>query len=98
MKTLRPRVSTIDTRRAGAPVVSRPHDSRAARDRERVLKRDDYLCVHCWALGRVEVAVEVDHIVPLCMGGFDSDDNKQSLCRSCHQSKSADEERERRGE
>jgi 5-methylcytosine-specific restriction enzyme A len=97
MKTLRPKVNTIDTRRAGAPVVSRPHDSRAARDRERVLRRDDYLCVHCRALGRVEVAVEVDHIVPLCDGGSNEQENLQSLCRSCHQSKSAEEERAMRG-
>lgn len=98
MKTIRPRINTIDTRRAGAPVVARPHDSRAARDRERVLRRDDYLCVLCRFAGFVELAVEVDHIVPLSMGGADSDDNKQSLCRTCHRVKSSAEERARRGE
>jgi 5-methylcytosine-specific restriction protein A len=41
----------------------------------------------------VTPADEVDHIVPLELGGSDSDANKQSLCRECHAAKT-DRERE----
>lgn len=42
-------------------------------------------------------AVEVDHIIPLSEGGQLLDPaNLQSLCRPCHQKKSAEEDRQRR--
>lgn len=46
------------------------------------------ICVSC---GR-EWATEVDHIVPMALGGkpFDAD-NLQPLCRSCHSSKTMSE-------
>jgi 5-methylcytosine-specific restriction endonuclease McrA len=49
---------------------------------------DHPLCVHCLIVGRVSLAVELDHIVPLFKGGpdFDADDgkNRQGLCTACH--------------
>lgn len=45
------------------------------------------LCVMCQAKGRLRVAVEVDHIVPLSKGGPDDDTNRQSLCKPCHKDK-----------
>lgn len=47
------------------------------------------LCVVCHAAGRLEVATELDHIVPLFMGGADVDANRQGLCASCHAQKTA---------
>lgn len=47
------------------------------------------LCKHCLAVGRVELAVEVDHVVPLFKGGDDTSDNKQGLCKPCHADKTA---------
>ncbi len=42
------------------------------------------LCAMCEPLGRVTVATEVDHRVPLFKGGADDDSNRQSLCTECH--------------
>ena len=61
----------------------------AQQNRERILKRDNGLCVHCLAAGKATIATEVDHIIPLFKGGTDDDDNKQSLCHPHHSDKSA---------
>lgn len=50
------------------------------------------LCSRCEADGRVVLAEEVDHIKPLAVGGTDSDDNKQALCKACHQKKTTIEQ------
>lgn len=63
----------------------------------RILARDP-LCVKCLEQCRVSASVEVDHIVPLHLGGSDDDSNKQGLCIPCHQAKSADEARGRAGQ
>lgn len=82
------RVRTIDTAKAGAvPVVMRDRGRPWMRKRARVLERDGYLCQHCARLGLVVRAVEVDHIVPLHLGGSDTEANLQSLCMACHQAK-----------
>ena len=57
--------------------------------------RDNPLCIHCQAEGRVTQAEEVDHIVPLCMGGADDSTNYQSLCRAHHAVKTAREAADR---
>lgn len=58
-----------------------------ARQRQRVLIRDDYLCQPCKRAGRVTGATEVDHITPLEEGGSRSDDNCESICKPCHRAK-----------
>jgi 5-methylcytosine-specific restriction endonuclease McrA len=47
--------------------------------RLRALDRDRGLCVVCG-----DVATEVDHIVPVELGGGDGLDNLRSLCSDCH--------------
>lgn len=59
--------------------------------RERILKRDNYLCVKCAAIGRVAVATDVDHIKAKAHGGTDEPSNLQSLCAPCHREKTAKE-------
>lgn len=55
------------------------------------------LCRMCAQMGRVTPAVLVDHIVPLRDGGARLDDaNLQSLCRACHDKKSAQDVAARR--
>lgn len=66
------------------------------RKRAQVLERDGYLCVECAKVGKVTMASDVDHIVPLHLGGADTVLNMQSLCKECHQVKTAEEERMRR--
>jgi len=46
------------------------------------------LCVLCEAQGKVTLATQRDHIVPLAEGGQDTADNTQGLCHDCHEGKS----------
>ena len=56
--------------------------------RAAVLARDDYKCVLCGRRGRLEV----DHIVPVSVGGARYDtENLQALCRGCHIKKTRSE-------
>ena len=49
-------------------------------------------CVVCTSQGRTTAATVTDHITPVRLGGdFWDSANHQSLCRSCHQAKSAAE-------
>ena len=52
------------------------------------------LCARCKANGRVSIAMELDHVVPLFKGGLDSPDpmvNRQGLCNPCHLEKTAED-------
>lgn len=54
------------------------------------------LCRMCSQAGRVTSAVLVDHIQPINDGGAVLDDgNLQSLCRRCHDVKTAEDVRKR---
>ncbi|WP_060495407.1 HNH endonuclease [Pseudomonas sp. GTC 16482] len=57
--------------------------------RDRILKRDQYLCRcdDCTRLGRIREADEVDHIVALAHGGTDDDHNLRAINRDCHKAK-----------
>lgn len=63
------------------------------RKRAQVLKRDGYLCQcdECKAEGRLLLADEVDHVVPLAQGGTDDENNLRAINRRCHQRKTARE-------
>lgn len=65
--------------------------------RERIFKRDNYLCqcAKCKASNSPLPAEEADHIIPLTDGGLDEDSNLQSLSTECHKRKSAEEAAER---
>ena len=89
---LKSRIAAVDLRGASV-AVDRIRGRKLDRIRRRVLLRDHYTCRRC---GRVSVDLEVDHIVPLFLGGAESDENRQALCRECHAAKSAEEEKGRR--
>lgn len=65
--------------------------------RTKVLERDEYLCMVCKAAGRVRLAREVDHVVPLHLGGSNAMGNLQGICKPCHKLKTDGEERARDG-
>lgn len=70
--------------------TQRGYDADWQRVRIEALRRDKYLCQHCLREGRVTPAEDVDHIVPLSRGGARLDHgNLQSLCRPCHNVKTA---------
>ena len=53
--------------------------------RKSILDRDGYKCVKC---GKNQ-ALDIDHAVPICVGGKSTEDNLQVLCRDCNSSKGA---------
>ena len=50
--------------------------------RERILRRDGYICQYCG-----QEADTVDHVIPRRLGGLDSDDNLLSACYKCNLAK-----------
>jgi 5-methylcytosine-specific restriction endonuclease McrA len=88
------RINTLDTRRGSTIAVQRIRGWELHKIRERILLRDEYTCRRC---GLVSVDLEIDHIVPLHLGGRESDENRQALCGACHRAKSAEEEKKRGG-
>jgi 5-methylcytosine-specific restriction protein A len=60
-------------------------------DRARRMARTKGLCERCGCMGRwkdrkdkrVTLAKVVNHIVPLAMGGPDTDENCENLCKPC---------------
>jgi len=59
--------------------------------RAAILERDGHLCQPCRRAGRLTVASEVDHITPRSMGGTESPENLQAICKTCHSRKTAAE-------
>jgi hypothetical protein len=77
----------VEVPAATTPVGHKARAERATlsvRKRFFVLKRDHYTCRICKATG---VQLEVDHVVPLALGGSDALDNLQTLCFSCNRGK-----------
>ena len=58
-----------------------------AQIRAHVMERDDFTCRRCGATSTVELVV--DHVIPVSIGGDDSEDNLQCLCRTCNAGKGA---------
>jgi len=58
----------------------------------RAKRQVDPLCVACYKAGKVQAGAVVDHIKPISQGGALLDwGNLQTLCVSCHNSKSSKE-------
>ena len=56
--------------------------------REKVMKRDHYICQLCGKYMPDEVGLQVDHIIPVSKGGKTVMSNLQVLCSKCNGSKS----------
>lgn len=55
--------------------------------------QNEPLCRTCRKVGKLTEATHVDHIIPRSIGGSEYDEtNLQSLCMSCHSSKTRIEE------
>lgn len=62
-------------------------------ERQRKRRRQMHpLCAECAKLGIVRATDEIDHIIPLALGGTDTDDNVQGLCSPHHAEKTATED------
>lgn len=74
------------------------YNSRAWRNKRKKFLNSNPLCVKCNANDVVTVATVVDHVKSIATGGEKFDDNNlQSLCKYCHNSKSSSESRVSRG-
>ena len=62
--------------------------------RLRILRRDAFVCRACSRVIYGQAA-HVDHVQPLEEGGTDEDANLQTLCQSCHGTKTRAEQRRR---
>lgn len=76
-------------------MAERLRGRRAVAQRRRRLRAEP-LCRDCSAKGIVTAAEVVDHIVPLALGGDDSDANTRNLCTACHHIRTAQQFRLRR--
>jgi len=52
--------------------------------KEVVLRRDNYQCVCCGKVKARGVRLEMDHIIPVTLGGETTLDNLQTLCKECN--------------
>jgi len=71
-------------------MAERLRGRRAVAQRLRRLRAEP-LCRDCAARGLVREATVPDHIVPLALGGDDTDENTRSLCTDCHQARTAEQ-------
>lgn len=56
--------------------------------RYEVLRRDNHACRYC-GRSAPDVALTVDHVVPVALGGSDDPGNLVTACRDCNSGKSA---------
>lgn len=97
-----------DRTRGRASRHQRGYDSKWDRIRQQIIQRDNYLCQECLRNGTLtEVVVgdpshpraaHVDHIIPKVQGGTDDGSNLELLDRTCHERKTARENRSARPE
>ena len=77
-----------DITRAG---TCRPYRKKMTKGRrKRILKKRGHKCYICEA---TDVPLELDHQVPLFLGGPDEDFNIRPLCEACHKRKTVAENR-----
>ena len=93
LSSITQKIPTIDLRRGGPVVEDRIRGWQLTKIRERIMVRDGAACRKC---GKMVGMLEVDHIVPLAVGGSNSELNLQLLCAiPCHRDKTLKEEKDR---
>lgn len=90
--SLKPHIQTADIRHGSSVGTERIRGNKLKKIRDRIGLRDEYTCRMC---GHVTAHGEVDHVVPLHLGGQETDGNRQWLDKRCHLLKSKREEKER---
>jgi len=67
----------------------RTYASLFTRDMRKVLLTPDACCVKCGSMNHLEI----DHIIPVVLGGKNEQANVQILCKRCHKTKTATEKK-----
>ena len=96
LATLQPRVAQADLS-IGTPLKPQSNAARMrgrrGQERRKAWLAAHPLCAHCLLEGgRVHAGDEVDHIVPLHLGGADDSSNFQTLCSTHHKAKTRQEQ------
>lgn len=94
LKSIKPKIKKTNLNVVKSTPIRRIEGRRRQVIRNRILERDEYTCQKC---GIVSLHLEVDHIIPLHLGGADNDENRQALCKKCHRKKTKTEIKERHG-
>lgn len=63
-------------------------DAPSAEVRIRAMKRDRFMCTYCGIAG-TDAELEIDHIIPVALGGSHHISNLTTACRACNQKKGA---------
>jgi 5-methylcytosine-specific restriction protein A len=84
-RTLKGKASAEQTDETTTRTVRRPTFSTSFRLNLFLIKKG--LCAACTQKIDAGKAWDIDHIVPLALGGTNAADNLQILCRPCHRSK-----------
>lgn len=92
LNSLKPTIPILDIKQGVSAVVPRIRGWALTKIIKRISQRDGYKCQIC---GRVITDGEIDHRVPLHLGGAESDANRWLLCVDCHRLKTEKEEKER---
>jgi 5-methylcytosine-specific restriction endonuclease McrA len=86
IQTLKPRIRMADTLRV-TPLAdagdTRIRGRRLLAIRERQFRTQPF-CERCLKMGIRRTFDELDHVVPLGMGGAEAASNRRPLCRECH--------------
>lgn len=98
LQTLKPRVQRANLMKVAT--LSVDHHVERMTGRRLQERNDRYrqahpLCECCERKGIIRAVAEVDHRTPLHLGGPDTWENLQGLCKECHDEKSAQEARDR---
>ena len=94
IKSLKPSIQVADIRHGSSVGTERIRGGRLRKIRDRIGFRDEYTCLMC---GHVTAHGEVDHVVPLHLGGQETDINRQWICKRCHGVKTEREQANREG-
>ena len=54
--------------------------------RKKVFERDNYTCVYC-GVRAYEEPLQIDHVIPRCMGGSNNINNLVTACKKCNNRK-----------
>lgn len=97
LSSLKPKVPTLDMRTCSTPIATkRITGEELQKIREEIALDAEYICQACGRVTDLRHG-EVDHKIPLHLGGAESQQNRQWLCKDCHRKKTEQEEKERGG-
>lgn len=93
LSSLKPRVAVAKTSRLDVPTVAKTRITGYTLQKRRLrMWSQSPVCAECGRVVLYPHGFELDHKVPLCMGGSDTEDNCQILCAGpdgCHAHKTA---------